>query len=65
MNWIGEPRFLALSLYCARYSINRSKLCPLDPRVHCFSDKCRSRIMEVMRYSGKCHILHGRFDLIL
>ncbi|MCW4033156.1 MAG: nitrous oxide-stimulated promoter family protein [Candidatus Bathyarchaeota archaeon] len=54
------------------YSINRTILCPLDPkpsckkcRIHCYSDGYRAKIREVMKFSGIYLIKHGRFDLIL
>ena len=42
------------------YSSNRRRLCPLDPKptcrkckIHCYKGNYRSRIREVMRFSGK------------
>ena len=53
------------------YSVTRRAYCPQDPKptcknceIHCYADGYRSRIREVMRFSGKRLILHGRFDLI-
>lgn len=54
------------------YSVARRIHCPQDPKpscknceIHCYTPECRSRIKEVMRFSGKYLILQGRFDLIL
>jgi len=54
------------------YAVMRRKLCPLDPkptyrkcRIHCYSKDYRAKIREVMRFSGKCFVKHGRIDLIL
>jgi len=53
------------------YSVARRHYCPQDPKptcknceIHCYADGYRSRIREVMRFSGKRLILHGRLDLI-
>ena len=42
------------------YSVNRRRLCPLDPKptcrnceIHCYQSDYRDRIREVMRFSGK------------
>ncbi|MCZ2845214.1 MAG: nitrous oxide-stimulated promoter family protein [Candidatus Bathyarchaeota archaeon] len=51
------------------YSIRKRELCSLNPKpmcrkckIHCYSEEYRSRIREVMRFSGKHLIKHGRFD---
>lgn len=53
------------------YSVRRRALCPQDPKpsckkceIHCYAGEYRSRIREVMRFSGKRLILRGRLDLI-
>ena len=53
------------------YSVARRAYCPQNPKptcknceIHCYADGYRSRIREVMRFSGKRLILHGRLDLI-
>lgn len=52
------------------YAIQRLQQCPLDPKpackyceIHCYKPVHREKIREVMRYSGKRLILHGRLDL--
>jgi len=54
------------------YSVARRNHCPQDPKptcknceIHCYAPEYRSRIREVMRFSGKRLILHGRLDLLL
>ena len=76
--WMGGEDFGMTTMICSEcsdllsYSVRRRTLCPLDPKpscknceVQCYSGEYRSRIREVMRYSGKRLILQGRFDLIL
>lgn len=53
------------------YATKRLEHCPQDPKpsckhceIHCYKPVYREKIREVMRYSGKRLILHGRFDLI-
>jgi hypothetical protein len=65
---------LQLCASCARlmlYSASMRVLCPYDPkpsckkcRTHCYRSDYRSRIREVMRFSGMYVIKHGRFGLI-
>ncbi len=54
------------------YSVNRRRLCPLDPKptcrngeIHCYQSDYRDRIREVMRFSGKHFLVyalkHGLF----
>ncbi|MFH0848829.1 MAG: nitrous oxide-stimulated promoter family protein [archaeon] len=53
------------------YAIMRRSGCPLNPKpmckkckTHCYSKEHRSKIREVMRFSGAYLIKHGRFDLV-
>ena len=53
------------------YSVARRELCPLGPKpscknceIHCYAPEYRQKIREVMKYSGKYLILHGRLDLL-
>ena len=53
------------------YSIKQRKNCPLNPKplcksckIHCYSSDYRLKIKEVMRYSGKYLLTHGRVDLL-
>ncbi len=54
-----------------QYALKRDRMCPLDPKpqckhckVHCYSPKMRSKIKEVMKFSGMYMIKHGRIDMI-
>ena len=47
-------------------------LCPYDPKpmckkcqTHCYAPGYRERVREVMRFSGRYLIKHGRLDLLL
>lgn len=53
------------------YAIQRLQRCPLDPKpackhceIHCYKPAYREKIRDVMRYSGKRLVLHGRLDLL-
>jgi hypothetical protein len=53
------------------YALERLERCPQDPKpsckhceIHCYKPAYREKIREVMRYSGKRIIFHGRFDLL-
>ena len=53
------------------YALKRLERCPQDPKpackhceVHCYKPAYREKIRQVMRYSGKRLILHGRLDLL-
>ena len=53
------------------YALKRLERCPYDPKpackhceVHCYKPAYREKIREVMRYSGKRLIRHGRLDLL-
>jgi hypothetical protein len=53
------------------YSFKRLERCPQDPKpsckhceIHCYKPAYREKIREVMRYSGKRLVLHGRLDLL-
>ena len=53
------------------YAITRRRICPLNPKpmcrkckIHCYAKEYRSKIREVIRFSGAYLIKHGRFDLI-
>jgi predicted amidophosphoribosyltransferase len=53
------------------YAVKRLQRCPHNPKpackhceIHCYKPAYRERIREVMRYSGKRLVLHGRLDLL-
>jgi len=53
------------------YAVMRRRACPLNPKpmckkckIHCYPKEYRSKIKEVMRFSGAYLIKHGRFDLL-
>jgi len=50
----------------------KRKICPMDPKPackncpsHCYQTTYRTRMQEVMRYSGKQMVLRGRLDYLL
>ncbi|SNB47839.1 nitrous oxide-stimulated promoter family protein [Geobacter sp. DSM 9736] len=55
----------------AAYALEKRRKCPLDPkpsckhcRIHCYSREYRSRIREIMAFSGRRMILRGRLDYL-
>ncbi|MGC8926856.1 MAG: nitrous oxide-stimulated promoter family protein [Myxococcota bacterium] len=66
---------IKLCVECERqflYAVTKRIICPFDPKPECkrcpsicYSDEHRIFMREMMRYSGKYLILHGRLDLIL
>ncbi|RII29218.1 MAG: nitrous oxide-stimulated promoter family protein [Geobacter sp.] len=53
------------------YSLLRRRNCPLDPKpsckhchIHCYSTEYRSRIREIMAFSGRRMIMRGRIDYL-
>ena len=53
------------------YAVARRIKCPLDPkptckhcRIHCYRPGHREKVREIMRFSGRYLILHGRIDLL-
>jgi len=53
------------------YAAQKRRKCPLDPKptckhchIHCYGNKERARIREVMGYSGRRLLLRGRLDLV-
>lgn len=53
------------------YAVRRLERCPQEPKpsckhceIHCYKPIYREKIRDVMRYSGKRLILHGRLDLL-
>jgi hypothetical protein len=69
----GKP--LALCPNCTRlltHAIVKRMHCPMDPKPackhcpnHCYAPTYRAQIRDVMRYSGKHMVLHGRVDYLL
>ena len=65
---------LLLCTDCSRllnYGIAKLLLCPYDPKpscrkcqTHCYAPGYREKIKEVMRFSGKYLVKHGRFHLL-
>ncbi len=54
------------------HGIAKLLLCPYDPKpmckkceTHCYAPGYRERVREVMRFSGRYLIRHGRLDLLL
>ena len=74
IEWKGNKDPLLCKECCEllNYAVMRRSLCPLDPKppckkckIHCYSKEYRSKIREVMKFSGIYLIKHCRFDLIL
>ena len=54
------------------HGIAKLLLCPYDPKpmckkceTHCYAPGYRERVREVMRFSGRYLIKHGRLDLMI
>ena len=54
------------------YALNRLSKCPIKPkpkckdcRIHCYSEKYRTQIREVMKFSGMHFVTHGRLDWLI
>ena len=66
---------LVLCQDCSRllnHGITKLLLCPYDPKpmckkcaTHCYAPGYREKMRQVMRFSGKYMIKHGRLDLLL
>ena len=66
---------LVLCQDCSRllnHGIAKRLLCPYDPKpmckkcaTHCYAPGYREKMRQVMRFSGKYMIKHGRLDLLL
>jgi hypothetical protein len=53
------------------HSVLKRLKCPLDPKptckkchIHCYSSEYRSRVREIMAYSGRRLMLRGRLDYL-
>ncbi len=53
------------------YALEKRRKCPLDPKpsckhchIHCYSKEYRSRIREIMSFSGRRMIMRGRLDYL-
>ena len=53
------------------YALLKRRNCPLDPKpsckkchIHCYSKQYRSRIREIMAFSGRKMIMRGRLDYL-
>ena len=53
------------------YAMDKRRKCPLDPKpsckhcpIHCYGKAYRTKMREVMAFSGKRLILRGRLDLL-
>lgn len=68
------PKGVELCGECAgllAHGIAKRRKCPLDPkpsckhcRIHCYGKEYRTRIREVMAFSGRRVIMRGRFDYL-
>ena len=68
------PHDYRLCLECRdllAYAIARRRGCPLDPKpackdcpIHCYKAEQRTKIRNIMRFSGRHLILRGRLDLL-
>ena len=69
---LGGP--LVLCPACARlvaHAFYKRSHCPLDPKpackhcpAHCYHPDYRAQIREVMKFSGRYVVMHGRVDLL-
>ena len=69
----GKRRLL-LCQECAgllEHGMMKRALCPLNPkpackscRIHCYTPAYRRKIREIMAYSGRKMVLHGRLDYL-
>jgi hypothetical protein len=71
---LGEKDLILCQECCKllNHGIAKLLLCPYDPKpmckkceTHCYAPGCRERIREVMKFSGRYLIRHGRIDLML
>lgn len=53
------------------YALLKRRNCPLEPKpsckkchIHCYSKQYRSRIREIMAFSGRKMIMRGRLDYL-
>ncbi|HEY6873378.1 MAG TPA: nitrous oxide-stimulated promoter family protein [Geobacteraceae bacterium] len=53
------------------YALTKRRNCPLDPKpsckechIHCYSKEYRTRIREIMAFSGRRMIMRGRLDYL-
>ena len=70
-----KGRNLTLCRDCSKllsHGIAKLLLCPYDPKpmckkceTHCYAAGYRERVREIMRFSGRYLIRHGRLDLLL
>ena len=70
---VGRP--LNLCSECAKllsHALVKRSHCPLDPKPackdcpkHCYHPSYRTKIQEVMRYSGRHMVLRGRLDYLI
>lgn len=68
----GRPlRLCASCRMLLAHAFVKRALCPLDPKpacqkcpTHCYTPQYRSRIREVMKYSGRRLILRGRLQYL-
>lgn len=68
------PKGVSLCAGCRgllAYALDKRRNCPLEPkpsckdcRIHCYSMDYRSRIREIMAFSGRKMIMRGRIDYL-
>lgn len=71
---LGEKKGVSLCSECTAllsYSVMKRRKCPLDPKpsckhckIHCYSTEQRSKIREVMAYSGRRMIMRGKIHYL-
>ncbi len=72
---ILSDKELVLCQVCSKllnHGVAKLLLCPYDPKptckkcaTHCYAPGYRERIREVMKFSGRYLITHGRLDLVI
>jgi hypothetical protein len=70
----GKNSGMLLCQECAallEHGIQKRSRCPLNPKpacknchIHCYSPEYRKKIREIMAYSGRKMVLHGRLDYL-
>lgn len=66
-----KPKLCGQCAEILAYGLGKLFLCPYDPKprckhcpTYCYAPSQRERIREIMRFSGKWLVLHGRLDLL-
>ena len=69
---LGQLRLCSECSGFVEYAINKRQKCPLEVekpsckhcRIHCYAEKQRAMVKQIMAWSGRRMILRGRLDYI-